>query len=148
MTTLFHEIHIAAPVDKVWAALADLESVQHYNPMVASARYVSKARDGVGASRVCDFKPGGSATERVTEWRPNQMIAMEAVEHPWPMRGVRWRNELASAAGGTRLTQTLDYDFTGDAAMAAGMEAQWDQGMKAIFAALKAFVERNAQQTR
>lgn len=148
MTKLFHEIHIAAPVERVWAVLADLEAVQHYNPMVASARYTSTTKTGVGATRVCDFRPGGSATERVTEWRPHAAIAMEAVEHPWPMRGVRWRNELASADGGTRLTQTLEYDFTGESAMATGMEAQWDQGMKAIFSALKSYAEGNVQQKR
>lgn len=148
MTRLLHEIHINAPADRVWAVLADLEAVRHYNPMVASARYVSEAREGIGATRVCEFRPGGSAKERVTEWKPQEVVAMEALDHPWPMRSVRWRNELARANGGTRLSQVLEYDFTGDSAMAGEMEAQWDQGMKAIFEALKTYVERNAQQKR
>lgn len=148
MTKLTHEIQIDAPIAQVWAVIADLEAVQRYNPMVASARYVSEKKQGVGAARICDFRPGGSATERVTEWKPQSVIAMEASDHPWPMRSVRWRNELAPAKNGTRLTQVLEYEFTGDASMAAGMEAQWDQGMQAIFAALKAHVEGHHQQSR
>jgi uncharacterized protein YndB with AHSA1/START domain len=141
MTTLMHEILIEAPVEAVWAALADLEAVQHYNPMVASARCVSDRREGVGATRRCEFRPGGSAAERVTEWSPGRAMAMEAFEHPWPMQSVRWRNELVAEGGATRLTQELHYQPTGDPEMAAAMASQWDQGIRAVFAGLKTYLE-------
>jgi uncharacterized protein YndB with AHSA1/START domain len=86
-TTLNHDILIHAPVEDVWRVLADLEAVQHYNPMVSTARYVSERRSGVGATRLCEFKPGGSVKERVTEWTPNQAMAMEAFDHPSTIRG-------------------------------------------------------------
>jgi hypothetical protein len=57
MTTLHHEVKINAAPEKVWAVLADLEAVQHYNPLVAHVRYTSENRESVGASRHCDFKP-------------------------------------------------------------------------------------------
>ena len=34
MTTIRHEVHAACPPERVWALLADLEAVQHYNPGV------------------------------------------------------------------------------------------------------------------
>jgi uncharacterized protein YndB with AHSA1/START domain len=148
MTKLLHDIHINASIDEVWAVLADLEAVQHYNPMVAGARCVSNSKQGVGATRICDFRPGGSATERITEWQPPQAMSMEAIEHPWPMESVRWRNQLTPTGEGTRLSQVLEYELTGDRAMAAEMEAQWSQGLNAVFAGLKAYVEANTQRKR
>ncbi|MBI5078790.1 SRPBCC family protein, partial [Candidatus Saganbacteria bacterium] len=41
MTELRHEIHINASPEKVWSILANLEAVQHYNPTVAEAHYIS-----------------------------------------------------------------------------------------------------------
>jgi uncharacterized protein YndB with AHSA1/START domain len=145
MIELHHEILIHAPVDAVWEALANLESVQHYNPMVASARYLSAARHGVGAARVCEFRGGGAARERVTGWTPNRAIAMEAYEHPWPVGAVRWSNQLTAEGGATRLVQDLACEA--DGASAEAMKAQWDQGLRAVLAGLKAFVERNHQPT-
>jgi uncharacterized protein YndB with AHSA1/START domain len=141
MTTLQHEVLIHAPITEVWRVLADLEAVRHYNPMVSTARYVSERRDGIGATRMCEFKPGGSVKERVTEWTPNEAMAMEAFDHVWPMRDVRWRNELSRVDGATRVTQVLQYEFVGDPAVAATMASQWDQGVRAVFEGLKSHIE-------
>ena len=51
MTILRHDVKIDAPIESVWNAVADLVAVQHYNPMVASARCVSPQPEGVGATR-------------------------------------------------------------------------------------------------
>ena len=59
MAVLHHEIHIAAPPETVWAVLADLTAIRHYNPLVQSARYTSKNKSGIGASRRCELKPNG-----------------------------------------------------------------------------------------
>ncbi len=145
MTELRHEVVIQAPIAAVWDTLADLEAVRHYNPLVAAARYVSKARQGVGATRQCDFKPGGSAREQVTEWEPTTAMSTEAVDHPWPMRSVHWRNELAPQGPATLLKQVLRYEFTGQPEGAAMMESQWNQGVQAVLEGLRAYVESGAR---
>jgi uncharacterized protein YndB with AHSA1/START domain len=68
MTILHHEVKINAAPEKVWNALADLEAVQNCNPLVAQTRYTSENREGVGASRHCDFKPkAGKSLEKEKE---------------------------------------------------------------------------------
>ena len=79
MTKLSSEIQIEAPNEKVWAVLADLETVQHYSPAITKAYYTSEVRDGVGAARQCDFD-GGYVRERVTEWKPGEGYAINVYE--------------------------------------------------------------------
>jgi uncharacterized protein YndB with AHSA1/START domain len=140
-TKLHHEVLIAAPAPAVWSALADLAAVQAYNPGVEHARYASAQREGVGATRRCEFKGGGSVTERVTEWKPGEAIAFEMTDHPWPMTAARFRMVLSPDDGGTRLSQDTEYEFTGDPAAAETVRQQWEGGVAAVTTAFKRHVE-------
>ena len=111
MTQLHHEIKINAAPEKVWEALANLETVQHYNPLVASTKYTSANREGVNAARHCDFKPNGFSKEKVTEWIPNKLLGMEVVESSFPMKYTRWKTHLkGDESGGTLVSQDLEYE--------------------------------------
>lgn len=148
MTKLHHEIRIDAPAEKVWRVLADLEAVQHYNPMVAQARYTSSNREGVGASRHCDFKPKGFAKERVVGWEPGKAIAFEMDESSWPLVFMKWRTALTTAGSGTLLVQNMEYRFKlgplGRLLDALVMRRKLDKGVAEILQALKQFVEIGA----
>lgn len=141
-TKLQHDVLIDAPPAAVWAILADLEAVAAYNPGVKTARYVSANREGIGASRVCDFRMGGSVTERVIEWRPGEAITMEMSEHRWPMTNAMFRITLVPEGSRTHMKQDTEYEFTGDPASAQGVREQWNQGMLAVNAAFKNYVEK------
>jgi carbon monoxide dehydrogenase subunit G len=143
-TKLQHDLLIEAPSAAVWAALADLEAVAAYNPGVERARCVSANREGVGSTRVCDFKAGGSVKERVTEWRPAEAVAFEMSDHPWPMKDARFRIALVPEGPRTRVRQETEYDFIGDPASAEAVREQWNQGVLAVTAAFKAYVENRA----
>ena len=82
MTQLQHAIRIAASPESVWAVLADLEAVQHYNSGVKHAKYISAEREGIGASRHCDLNPKGWVKERVIAWEPQRAVTMELYESP------------------------------------------------------------------
>lgn len=140
-TKLQHDVLIDAPPAAVWAVLADLEAVASYNPGIEKARYVSPNREGIGASRVCDFRMGGSVTERVVEWRLGEAMTIEMSEHPWPMSNARFRIALVPEGARTLMKQDTEYEFTGDPATADGMREQWNQGMLAVNAAFKSYVE-------
>jgi hypothetical protein len=77
MTIIRHELHARCPPEKVWALLADLEAVKHYNKTVKSVALRGDARTGVGAARVCELVPSGRVVERVTEWQDGRALGLE-----------------------------------------------------------------------
>ena len=79
MQSITKEIHIDAPKDKVWAALADLGAVQKFHPGVKKAYYTTAEKEGIGATRVCELLPHGAVEERVTEWQAGERFVVEVV---------------------------------------------------------------------
>lgn len=110
MTTIHHEVHAACPPDRVWAILADLEAVQRYNPGVRRAAIEGPQRTGVGARRSCDLLPKGRIVERVTHWEDGRALGLEVAESDWPIHFMRWVTRVEPADGGTRITQSLEYE--------------------------------------
>ncbi len=146
MTTLRHQIRIDAPIDAVWKAIAgDLTAVQHYNQMVASARFISDKREGIGATRRCELKPKGWVEERVWDWKPPHAIGLEVAASEWPVVFMKWRTELQDEGKGTRVSQELSYKMKfgplGALMDALMMRRKMDQGIAEVFDNLKRFVE-------
>lgn len=109
MTTIHHEVHAACPPERVWALLADLESVQHYNPGVRRAAIEGPQRHGVGALRSCDLVPKGRVVERVTHWEDGRALGLEVAESDWPIHFMRWVTRVEPQGTGARITQSLEY---------------------------------------
>ena len=151
MSKLHHEITIDAPVQRVWQVLANLEEVQHYNPVVAQTRYVSSNREGPGATRRCEFKPKGFSVERVIEWRPDEVLGIELIESSWPLKSSRWWTRLSPAGEKTRVSQDLEYEpkwgVLGKMMDAMMMRRKMDQTIADIFVGLKEFAEREKRVT-
>ena len=149
MSELQHTITINAPPDKVWSALADLEAVQHYNPTVSRARYISSNKAGVGASRQCELKPKGVVKERVIAWEPNQAITLELYESPWPVAFMQWRTEVKPHSSGTVVTQRMEYrvkfGMLGAVMDRLVMRRTLDRTIADVLVGLKRFVETGAR---
>jgi uncharacterized protein YndB with AHSA1/START domain len=145
MGTLHHQIRIDAPIESVWAAVADLVAVQQWNPMVASARYTSETRQGVGAARRCELKPRGWVEERVWDWNPPHVIGLEVAASTWPIAFMKWRTELERDGSATRMSQEMQYKVKfgplGALLDALIMRRQMDKGISGTFDALKRYVE-------
>jgi len=146
MTKLHHEIKIDASPERVWKVLANLEEVQHYNPLVEKTNYISTNKVGVGAARYCDFKPKGFSKERVTDWIPNELLGMQVVESSFPMKYTRWMTHLAADGKGTLVSQDLEYEIKfgllGKLINGLMMKKKYDSILQSIFVGLKAYVER------
>ena len=110
MATIRHEIHAACPPERVWALLADLEAVQQYNPGVRRAAIDGPQRTGVGARRSCDLLPRGRVVERVTHWEDGRALGLEVAASDWPIHFMHWVTRIEAQGGGTRITQTLEYE--------------------------------------
>lgn len=109
MTIIRHEVEAHCAPGNVWALLADLEAVQHYNPGVRTARIQGEQRSGVGASRVCELRPKGRVVERVTHWEDGRALGLEVAESDWPIHFMRWVTRVEPREGRTRITQELEY---------------------------------------
>jgi carbon monoxide dehydrogenase subunit G len=146
MTTLSHEIFIAAPVHKVWATLSDLCAVTQYNATVVSARIEGERSTGVGAYRVCELKPKGKVKERVTIWEPDRCIGLEVVESDWPIVFMNWETGLAPKDSGTLVTQAMQYQvkfgLLGSLLDTLVMRRKLDAAIADVFKRMKAHVEK------
>lgn len=69
MTTVKVTRTINAPSSRVWAVLSDFSNVQVFHPLVQHVDQISEADRGLGAERRCNFYSGGSAVEKITEWK-------------------------------------------------------------------------------
>lgn len=80
-TTIKRAIEINQPNHQVWKALADFGNICHGHPAVSKSFITSTQKEGVGATRHCDFTMmGASAEEKVTEWKEGKNITIEVVE--------------------------------------------------------------------
>jgi ligand-binding SRPBCC domain-containing protein len=145
MTVLENSIHIDAPPDRVWAALASLDLLQKYDPGVTRSEIVSAERTGPGAARRCDLRPGGWFKERVADWRPNQGLSFELYECTLPVRALRHSYTLVPDAGGTTVSQRMEYrlkfGLLGRLLDALVVRKKWDAGIHGFFSGLKRYVE-------
>jgi carbon monoxide dehydrogenase subunit G len=145
MTTLSHDIFIAAPPTQVWAVLADLPKVAEYNPTVRSARVEGSAAVGVGACRVCELVPKGSVKERVTTWEPMQCLGLEVAASDWPVVFMRWDTRLTPKDTGTLVSQRMVYQvkfgWLGKLLDAVVMRRKLDGTIADIFQRMKTYVE-------
>lgn len=145
MTVLENSIHIDAPREKVWEALASLDALARYDPGVKHVEVVSDQRDGLGSARRCDLAPGGWFKEKVSDWKPHEAIAFELFECTLLVRRLHHSYTLTSEGGGTLVRQRMEYELKfgplGRLMDAMMVRKKWDTGIKGFFVGLKRFVE-------
>jgi hypothetical protein len=111
-TIIKREIEINQSKDKVWKALADFGNICHGHPAVSKSFITSTQKEGVGATRHCDFTMmGASAEEKVTEWNDGNNIKIEVAELK-KMPGIdTMALDLAIRTNGdnTILSSTMEY---------------------------------------
>src|SRR5262245_29485483 len=144
MTLLRNSIHIEAPPERVWAALARLDALHEYDPSISRSEILSK-REGIKASRQCDIRAGGWFRERVTIWEPNGEIEFTLYDCTLPVRELRHHYRLIEEKGGTRVEQTQEYTLKfgamGSVLDALFVRRKWDAGVKSFFLGLKRYME-------
>ena len=113
MSTVSYQIHIDAPVEKVWNVLADFGGTYIWNPGVNQSYSTSSKNGGFGATRHCDLKPAGSVEERIIEWNEGKDYTLEV----YAGKGIPpFRKSLATFAvkpdgPGTIVTATVEYSL-------------------------------------
>lgn len=111
-TIIKRAIEINQTKDKVWIALADFGNICHGHPAVSKSFVTSAQKEGVGATRHCDFTMmGASAEELVTEWNEGKNIKIQ-VQELKKMPGIKTMEldlAIKNQGGNTMLTGTMAY---------------------------------------
>lgn len=110
MARITQHVDIAAPLDRVWAAAADLASHAEWMADAESIEFLTDSRAGVGTTmRVATVVGPLRTTDvmEVTEWVEGRTIG---VDHRGLVTGTG-RFELTPVAAATRFTWTEDLTF-------------------------------------
>lgn len=103
---------VAAPVERVWDAVADAGDYARFAPGIASTAIV--AGEGQGMVRVCTDERGGKWAETCTLWEAGSRYRMTVDTASYPAYHRVLLHELTQtwsvepAAGGTRLSLAFD----------------------------------------
>jgi uncharacterized protein YndB with AHSA1/START domain len=148
MTTIQHEVYIAAPPAQVWQALADFGNIAIYNPGVSHSYLTSEQEQGVGMTRHCDLTlPGASLEERIIDWQEGQSYTLEIyqgqklppVHYIHVTLAVQPESEGSRAS--TRMEYKLKYGFLGALMDRLMVNKGMSGGMQGLLAGLKHYCE-------
>lgn len=141
---------IEAPREQVWEVLAEIGSIERWNPGVKRSYATSAEPGGEGATRHCDLqrangKPAGQLEERAFDWREMEGFRIEITESSLPFSSAVVSFSLADAGSGTRVAVSPEYALrygpAGRLLDALVVRRQYAKGMRALLAGLKGYVE-------
>ncbi|MGI9176158.1 MAG: SRPBCC family protein [Rhodothermales bacterium] len=145
MASFTREIRIGAPVETVWAALADIDTIHRWNPGVSGSHLTSEHTDGLGASRHCDLGSRNYLREAVAAWEPQRRLTMRITETNLPFESADIRFALRADGIGTAVTVSpeyrLKYGAVGRALDRLLIRRRYEAGMQALLEGLKRYVE-------
>lgn len=146
MTTLYNEITIDAPIEKVWASLSDIEELEKYDPTVTRSRALTQTKFGLGAARKVDMKDGKNwFEEKVTKWVPNEALTYELTACSFPMHRLSHTYSFEPDGGRIKVKQVMVYQvkfgWLGQVLDRLMIRKQSDAGIKKFMAGLKAYAE-------
>jgi mxaD protein len=101
-------VHINAPVDKVWDAVKDFDSLPKWHPGFSDDKLTKGENNKVGAVRTLTVKDGPSFTEELLAFDDaNHSYKYRIVESPLPLRDYHSTVSVkADPKGGTRVHWT------------------------------------------
>ena len=111
MTKVCGQIRINAEQGNVWDVIADLGAVSTWNPTITNSYYISEAKEGVGASRHCDFPDGGYVNEKATQWDDQNLVRLQVYEGTVPFDNFYGTYSLSADGDETLVSFTLEYDI-------------------------------------
>ena len=114
MTIIKKEIEINLSRTAVWKILSDFGNICHGHPAVSKSYVSSEQKQGVGATRHCDFTMmGASAEERVVQWNEEKNIKISVYQLN-KMPGIKTMEldlVLRDSQEGTVLTGVMEYSM-------------------------------------
>ncbi len=146
-TIIESKVIIKASKDKVWEILADFGNVQKLSPGIAKSYLTSNTKNGLGASRHCDFTSmGAQVEEKIIEWNEGNSFKIELYDTKnLPMlRGMKAFFKFENHNDGTLLTTFFEYHMNsiiGDLLNSLKMEKMNKKSWIQFLAGIKHYAE-------
>jgi hypothetical protein len=98
---------------EVFSALNDFAGIHRFHPLLESSPLVDGTpAEGPGSERVCKLYDGNTLHERLLDTETDKWLTVEIVDTSMPMAKGGGRFDLKpTAAGGTELTMTMDFEL-------------------------------------
>jgi ribosome-associated toxin RatA of RatAB toxin-antitoxin module len=146
MATIHNEILINAPIEKIWAALTNLELLEKYDPTVKRSRLISREATNIGATRRVEMQDGKNwFEEKVTVLQPNSALTFELTACSFPIHKLKHSYSFEQVNSSVKVKQVMDYTVKfgvlGKVMDALMVRKQSDAGIKKFFAGLKSYAE-------
>lgn len=149
MSTFSESITVAANPSQVWRVLADIGSIDQWNPGVKESRTTSSASTGLGAQRYCGLGGRNYLRESVVEFNEDRAITMRIESTNLPFESADIRFTLQPVELGTLVTVSPDYSLKfgalGKLMDKTMVGRKYRAGMAGLLRGLKAHVERGAR---
>lgn len=144
MSTLEMQVRIAAPVEEVWAVLADFGNVAQWAPTVNHAVITNGPAAGLDCTRECTVEGFGKITERIVEWNEGESYTYE-LGAVGPLKRARNTWAVRADGKGTRVTFTVRFELRfgplGAVLDRLVMRRKFAQQLRPSIAGLKQYVE-------
>jgi ligand-binding SRPBCC domain-containing protein len=109
MRTLLQSVTIHAPLENVWATLADFGDVAAWAPYMRVSHLLGDQGKGVGTRRAMQHELGFRFEERVTEWVEGEGFTFDVLKAPWPMKDVTESWRIQTDGDGVIVTTRVVY---------------------------------------
>ena len=89
MTTLYTQITVNAPVEKIWEALSVIDNLDKFDPTVKKSTAITDNKSGIHAKRKVDMLDGKNwFEEKVTEFKPYEALTYQLTDCSFPINGL------------------------------------------------------------
>lgn len=148
MATIYNEIIINAPVEKIWEVLANIEMLERYDPTVKKSIALSENKSGLNAKRkVLMLDNKNWFDEKVTVFKPAEALTYQLTDCSFPIKGLQHSYSFEKIGNQTKVKQVMHYTvkfgLLGKLLDAVMIRKQSDSGIKKFFDGLKSYAETN-----
>lgn len=131
--------------ETIWNALADIGSIDKWNPGVVRSYTTTDSEIGLGSGRRCELGGKNYLNEEVVEWNPGDVLTMRIVgtNLPFVVADIRFKLEARGKQTTVSVAPeyTLKFGFLGKLMDALMVRSQYRKGMKNLLKGLQQYVE-------
>ncbi len=147
MTTLYNEITINAPVEKIWEALSSIDNLDKFDPTVKKSTVLTTEKCGIGSKRKVDMLDGKNwFEEKVIAFKPNEALAFQLTDCSFPIHGLTHSYSFEKIGHQTTVKQVMEYSvkfgLLGQFLDFIMIRKQTNSGIQKFFEGLKEYAEK------